>query len=50
MLKIPPAPNSIQKGVPLKSVLDRLFIEQIAANFHFVYPSFDIDGFVKDSM
>lgn len=50
MLKIPPAPNSIQKGVPLKSILDRPFIEQIGANFQFVYPSFDKDGFVKDSM
>jgi len=50
MLQIPEAPNSIQKGVPLKMTLDRPAVECTAANFHYVDNSFDQKAFIKDAM
>lgn len=41
MIKLPPAPHAIQKGVPLKLVLDVPAIKQISENIKTVYPSFD---------
>jgi len=50
MLQIPNAPNSIQKGFPLKMILDQKAISQLAENLQFVYPEFDTTNFVKDAM
>jgi len=41
MLKIPDAPMSIQKGIPLKLILDKKAIIQLAKNISFVYPPFN---------
>jgi len=49
-LKIPEAPKSIQKGFPLKYVLDKAAINQLAENLHFVYAQFNKTAFVKDAM
>ena len=49
-LSIPDAPRSIQKGVPLTSVLDREAIEQLAKNLQFVHPEFRIDAFVNEAL
>ncbi|MGL1934152.1 MAG: hypothetical protein OCD01_04000 [Fibrobacterales bacterium] len=49
-LKIPNAPQSIQKGVPLKLLLDQEAIAQLAENFQMVYSEFDTAGFVKHAM
>ena len=46
-LKIPDAPGSIQKGVPLKLVLDKEAVKQMALNFDLVTGSFDKVGFEK---
>ena len=48
MLKLPPTSNSIQKGVPLKLVLDQPAVQQLAENIHFVYQDFDKQNFVKE--
>ena len=48
--KIPDAPNSIQKGFPLKQVLDRPAITQLAENIHIVHPTFNTDAFIKGAM
>jgi len=50
MLQIPNAPNSIQKGFPLKMILDQKAISQLAINLQFAYPEFDATNFVKDAM
>ncbi len=49
-LKIPSAPSSIQKGVPLKNVLGETAIQQLAENLGIVLPSFDKDSFIRDSL
>jgi len=49
MLKIPDAPKSIQKGVPLKLLLDNEAINQLAKNLFFVYPTFDQTRFIKET-
>lgn len=49
-LKIPDAPKSIQKGIPLKTVLGRVAIEQLGTNLQIVDPSFKKSLFVKDAM
>lgn len=49
-LKIPDAPNSIQKGVPLKEVLNETAVQQLGENLHYVYESFDQAAFAKDSL
>jgi 3-methyladenine DNA glycosylase AlkC len=50
MLKVPEAPYSIEKGIPLKEVLGKTAIAQLAANLHFVYPDFNTNGFIKNAM
>ena len=49
-LKLPKTPNSIQKGVPLKLVLDRPAVTQLSSNLQLVYPSFEASNFVKEAM
>jgi len=49
-LKIPEAPNSIQKGVPLKMVLDAPAVNQLASNLNSVYSSFDKKPFIDDCL
>ena len=49
MLKIPEAPKSIQKGVPLKLLLDNEAITQLAQNINIVYPTFDKSCFTKET-
>lgn len=49
-LKIPPAPNSIQKGIPLKMVLDKEAVEQLGENLKYVYQPFDKSAFVIDAL
>ncbi len=49
-LKIPKAASSIQKGVPLKLVLDKEVVHQLAINLQLVHPSFQKSNFVKDCM
>jgi 3-methyladenine DNA glycosylase AlkC len=50
MLKIPIAPNSIQKGVPLKLLLDEKAITQLAQNINFVYPAFNPSSFISETL
>ena len=50
MLKIPDAPHSIQKGVPLKEVLNEVAVRQLGENLQSVHKPFDKVAFVKDSM
>ena len=49
-LKLPAAANSIQKGVPLKMVLDKEAVAQLAENLHIVHKPFDKSSFVKAAM
>ena len=49
-LKIPDAPNSIQKGVPLKLILDLEAITQLGDNLQTVHPVFDKKNFIKDAI
>lgn len=49
-IKIPDAPNSIQKGVPLKMLLDRPAVEQLAENLQFVNSKFNRPAFINDAM
>ena len=44
-MKIPDAPSSIQKGVPLKNILGEQAIQQLAENIETVYKNFDREGF-----
>lgn len=50
MLKLPEAPSSIQKGVPLKSVLGEVAIKQLAHNLHFVHSDFNQKAFIKSAL
>jgi len=50
ILKIPDAPNSIQKGNPLKLILDRDAVYQLGENLQTVYPPFDKTAFRNDAM
>ena len=50
ILKIPDAPKSIQKGFPLKMILDKAAINQLGENLHHVLPPFDKTAFVKNTM
>jgi len=47
IIKIPKAPNSIQKGYPLKNVLGPEAIKYLANNISHVYSDFDKNGFTK---
>ena len=49
-LKIPEAPKSIQKGFPLKMVLDKEAVSQLAKNLHHVHASFDKESFIDDAL
>ncbi|MBT3180124.1 MAG: DNA alkylation repair protein [Candidatus Marinimicrobia bacterium] len=49
-LKIPPAPSSIQKGTPLKLLLDKEAVYQLGKNLQTVTVQFDIDTFIRDAM
>jgi len=49
-IKLPVTPHSIQKGVPLKLVLDRPAVEQLAINIHCIYPGFDKQSFTNQVM
>ena len=49
-LKIPDAPKSIQKGVPLKMILDKEAVNQLAKNLHHVHASFNKEAFISDAM
>ncbi|MEX0287988.1 MAG: DNA alkylation repair protein [Flavobacteriaceae bacterium] len=48
VLKLPQTPNSIQKGVPLKLVLDKAAVTQLASNLTLVHPQFKKDVFIKE--
>jgi len=48
MLKIPHAPSSIQKGIPLKVILNSKAVRQLAENIHSVYNDFDKNRFIKN--
>lgn len=47
VLKIPEAPSSIQKGVPLKQVLGEQTVLQLAQNLNLVYPEFKQKDFIQ---
>lgn len=49
-LKIPEAPKSIQKGIPLKLILDKEAIHLLGENLNFVNAQFNKSSFVKDAM
>ncbi|PCI60417.1 MAG: DNA alkylation repair protein [Gammaproteobacteria bacterium] len=49
-LKIPDAPKSIQKGFPLKLVLDKQAVTQLAENLHFVYAAFEKSTFIEQAL
>jgi 3-methyladenine DNA glycosylase AlkC len=49
-IELPEAPSSIQKGVPLTTVLDRPAVEQLAINLTVIHVSFDRESFVKSVM
>ena len=50
ILKIPEAPKSIQKGFPLKLVLDQAATNQLGENFQSVHAPFDKGAFIQDAM
>jgi hypothetical protein len=49
-LALPPAPSSIQKGVPLKKLLDKAAVEQLAHNIQFVHANFNKECFIKEAL
>ncbi len=50
MLRIPDAPKSIQKGVPLKHVLGLEAVNCLAQNVLYVYPEFHAQGFKRTAI
>jgi 3-methyladenine DNA glycosylase AlkC len=50
MLRIPDAPKSIQKGVPLKNVLGLAAVDCLAQNILHVYPEFSAEEFITAAM
>lgn len=50
MLQLPETPNSIQKGVPLKLVLDKPAVHQLGSNLKFVFEDFNEQHFVKEAL
>lgn len=50
MLKIPDAPRSIQKGFPLKMILDKAAVHQLGENLHSAHPPFDKGAFIKNAL
>jgi len=49
-LKLPKAPSSIQKGVPLKLVLDEPAVKQLATNIKSIYPDFHENRFAAEAL
>lgn len=49
-VKLPKAPQSIQKGVPLKLVLDKPAVTQLGKNLMIVNSNFNATGFVEKVM
>ena len=49
-LELPKAGRSIRKGVPLKLILDKPAVTQLAANLSLVYPAFDRQNFVEETL
>ena len=49
-LKIPAAPKSIQKGLPLKMVLDKEAVNQLAKNLQYVHASFHKEAFIDEAL
>jgi len=49
MLRIPKAPKSIQKGVPLKNILGLEAIDCLGQNVSYVYPEFNEQEFKTDA-
>lgn len=49
-IKIPAAPNSIQKGIPLKNILNKEAIVQLGINLHEIDSSFKKDSFAKEAL
>ena len=49
-LRLPPAPQSIEKGRPLKFLLDRAAIDQLASNLSLVHAKFDAPAFCAAAM
>lgn len=47
MIKLPPAPHSIQKGVPLKLVLDKPAVTQLGVNIKTIYSDFESEEFAR---
>ncbi|MBK8570195.1 MAG: DNA alkylation repair protein [Nitrosomonadales bacterium] len=47
--RIPIAPNSMQKGIPLKNLLGLEAIDCLAHNILLVYPQFDTESFCRDA-
>jgi 3-methyladenine DNA glycosylase AlkC len=45
--EIPNAPRAIQKGVPLKYIIDESAINCLALNIYYVYRAFDVEQFCK---
>ena len=49
-LRLPPAPRTIEKGRPLKLLLDRTAIDQLADNLSLVRPTFDGAAFRAEAL
>ena len=49
-IRIPEAPSSIQKGVPLKEVLGLEAIEQLAINLQIMHPPFPKEAFIAQAL
>ena len=47
--RIPIAPNSMQKGIPLKNLLGLEAVDCLAHNILLVYPQFDTESFCRDA-
>lgn len=47
--RIPAAPNSMQKGIPLKNLLGLESVDCLAHNILLVYPQFDTESFCRDA-
>ncbi|MBT5470182.1 MAG: hypothetical protein HOK41_06225 [Nitrospina sp.] len=50
ILQIPQVPSSIQKGIPLKLILDSDAVNQLAENIYLVHNAFDKNGFINNAM
>ena len=48
--RIPEAPRSIQRGVPLKTLLDVATVDHLARNIRLVWPRFDAPSFRRSAL